>query len=45
MDAIILCEHAKEVNLPKNYGSFELVRQETYSSTIISIYRHAREEE
>ena len=44
-DAIILCEHSKEVHLPENYGAFELVRQETYSSTIISIYRHAREEE
>ena len=44
-DAIVLCEHAKEVALPENYGPFELVRQETYSSTIISIYRHAREEE
>lgn len=44
-DAVILCEHAKEVELPENYGPFELVRQETYSSTIISIYRQAREEE
>ena len=44
-DAIILCEHAKEVSLPENYGPFQLVRQETYSSTIISIYRYVREEE
>ena len=44
-DAIVLCEHAKEVALPENYGPFELVRQETYSSTIISIYRQLREEE
>lgn len=38
-DAIILCEHAKDVELPNSYGDFQLVRQENYSSTIISIYR------
>lgn len=42
--AIILCEHSKEVNLPDAYGEFQLVRQETYGGTIISIYRHQMEE-
>ena len=39
-DAIILCEHSKEIDLPDNYGKFNCVRQETYGGTIISIYRH-----
>ena len=43
-DAIIMCEHSTEVSLPKNYGSFNLVRQEEYGSTIISIYRQEEEE-
>lgn len=43
-DAIIMCEHSTEVTLPKNYGRFNLVRQEEYGSTIISIYRHVEEE-
>lgn len=38
-DAIIVCEHAVEVSLPSNYGPYQLTRQETYGSTIISIYR------
>lgn len=37
--AIILCEHEKGVDLPNQYGSFSLIRQELYGSTIISIYR------
>lgn len=43
-DAIIMCEHSREVTLPENYGVYQLVRQETYGSTIISIYRHLGEE-
>lgn len=43
-DAIILCEHAREVTLPESYGPFKLTRQETYGSTIISIYRNVGEE-
>ncbi|KGR92180.1 DNA methyltransferase [Ureibacillus massiliensis 4400831 = CIP 108448 = CCUG 49529] len=38
--AIIVCEHSTEVNLPKEYGSFTLAREETYGSTIISIYKN-----
>ncbi|MER2000209.1 MAG: 16S rRNA (guanine(966)-N(2))-methyltransferase RsmD [Lysinibacillus sp.] len=38
--AIIMCEHSKEVELPANYGSFKLVRQEEYGTIIISVYRH-----
>ena len=37
--AIIMCEHSKEVDLPEAYGEYKLVRQETYGSTIISIYK------
>lgn len=39
-DAIIVCEHSVEVKLPTNYGSYILTRQETYGSTIISVYRN-----
>lgn len=39
----IVCEHAKEVTLPENYGSFHLVRQETYGTVVISIYRISEE--
>lgn len=38
-NAIILCEHSSELDLPKNYGPFTLQRKETYGNTIISIYR------
>ena len=41
---IILCEHAKEVELPSSFGAFLLQRQETYGGTIISVYRCAGEE-
>ncbi|MDI7741553.1 16S rRNA (guanine(966)-N(2))-methyltransferase RsmD [Lysinibacillus fusiformis] len=37
--AIIVCEHSTEVSLPTSYGSFLLKRQETYGSTIISVYK------
>ena len=37
-NAIIMCEHSKEVTLPDCYGPYSLTRQETYGSTIISIY-------
>lgn len=40
-NAIILCEHSKEVALPESYGPFKQTRQETYGSTIITIYRHS----
>lgn len=39
----IVCEHGKEVTLPENYGSFHLVRQETYGTVVISIYRISEE--
>ncbi len=42
--AIIMCEHSREIKLPDSYGAFQLVRQETYGGTIISIYRHRTEE-
>ena len=42
--AIIMCEHSMEVELPENYGVYQLTRQETYGSTIISIYRNVGEE-
>lgn len=44
-DAIILCEHAKEVQLPESFGPFQLTRQETYASSVISIYRNLSEVE
>ncbi|MGG1214828.1 16S rRNA (guanine(966)-N(2))-methyltransferase RsmD [Micromonospora provocatoris] len=43
-NGIILCEHAKEVELPTSFGAFLLQRQETYGGTIISVYRCAGEE-
>lgn len=43
-NAIILCEHAKEVDLPKEFGKFSLQRKETYGGTIISIYRFIEQE-
>ena len=43
-DAIILCEHDKKVKLPESYGPYTCVRQELYSSTIISIYRNIGDE-
>lgn len=43
-DGIILCEHAKEVQLPRNFGEFVLTRQESYGGTIISVYRCTEEE-
>lgn len=43
-DAILVCEHAKEVKLPATYGHFTLQRQELYGSSYISIYRKAEEE-
>lgn len=36
-DAIIVCEHAKEVDLPKEYGEFTLTRQENYGEQL-SLY-------
>lgn len=39
VDAIILCEHTKELTLPEQYGDYKLVRRETYGETIISVYR------
>lgn len=43
-DGIVLCEHAKEVELPHNFNAFTLQRQETYGGTIISVYRCTGEE-
>lgn len=43
-NAIILCEHSREVDLPENYGVYKRIRKELYGSTIISIYRDLREE-
>ncbi|MFB7156764.1 MULTISPECIES: 16S rRNA (guanine(966)-N(2))-methyltransferase RsmD [unclassified Lysinibacillus] len=40
-DGAILCEHAKEVELPQRFGDFVLKRQETYGGTIISVYLHS----
>lgn len=42
--AIIMCEHSTEVTLPEYFGVYRLTKQETYSSTIISIYRNIGEE-
>lgn len=36
--AIIVCEHAIEIDLPKSYGDYTLKKEETYGSSIISIY-------
>lgn len=38
-DAIIVCEHSTEVQLPDAYGRYSCIRDETYGNTIISIYR------
>lgn len=38
-DAIIVCEHSANVQLPENYGAFVRVREETYGNIKISIYR------
>ena len=43
-DGLILCEHAKRVELPQNFNAFTLQRQETYGETIISVYRCTGEE-
>ncbi|WP_332647928.1 16S rRNA (guanine(966)-N(2))-methyltransferase RsmD [Lysinibacillus sp. 54212] len=43
-NAIIVCEHGVEIALPDSYGKFKLTRQETYGSTIVSIYRANGEE-
>ncbi|MEK4228625.1 16S rRNA (guanine(966)-N(2))-methyltransferase RsmD [Solibacillus sp. FSL H8-0538] len=43
-NAIIMCEHSTEVDLPESYGSFKLTRKETYGGTIISIYSGLGEE-
>lgn len=43
-NAILVCEHAKEVKLPSAYGDFVLQRQELYGSSYISIYRKLEEE-
>lgn len=43
--AIIMCEHEKGIELPAQYGSYQCLRQETYGSTIISIYRRGEEGE
>lgn len=41
---IIVCEHDKTVDLETDFGIFTLTRQETYGSTVISIYRKRKEE-
>lgn len=38
-DAIIVCEHSPDVELPRNFGPYTCIREETYGSSIISIYR------
>ena len=43
--AIIVCEHERNVTLEKSYGDFELVKNEIYGGTVISIYRCLKEEE
>lgn len=43
-NATIVCEHSTEIQLPSNYGAFVCTRQETYGSTIVSIYRRQEEE-
>lgn len=41
---IIVCEHDKTVEISDDFGTFTLTRQETYGSTIISIFRKRIEE-
>lgn len=38
-NALIVCEHAAEISLPNVYDTFKLIREETYGSSVISIYR------
>lgn len=38
-EAIIVCEHSADVQLPQAYGRFSCHREETYGNTILSIYR------
>lgn len=43
-DSIVVCEHAKEVELKDSTRFYERFKKEPYGSTIISIYRHRGEE-
>ena len=38
-DAIIVCEHAADIELPDEYGPYARGREEKYGNTNISIYR------
>ncbi|ANU22808.1 16S rRNA (guanine(966)-N(2))-methyltransferase RsmD [Planococcus donghaensis] len=43
-DAIVVCEHDRDVELPDRTKYFERYKKELYGSTIISIYRYHGEE-
>lgn len=43
-DSIVVCEHAKEVELEAETKYFERFKHEPYGSTVISIYRFKGEE-
>ncbi|NLY78577.1 MAG: 16S rRNA (guanine(966)-N(2))-methyltransferase RsmD [Lysinibacillus sp.] len=38
-DAIIVCEHSSEIELPEMFGTYSCIRKEVYGSSTISIYR------
>ncbi len=38
-DAIIVCEHAKSVELPEAYGSYVCKKRSVYGSSAVSIYK------
>ena len=42
--ALVVCETNQEANLPTDLSQFELVRQQTYGITVVTIYRFIGEE-
>ncbi len=43
-NAVIVCEHGRDVDLPEVIGQLSKLRQETYGDTIVTIYRYTNEE-
>ncbi|SIT67977.1 16S rRNA (guanine(966)-N(2))-methyltransferase RsmD [Edaphobacillus lindanitolerans] len=42
-DGLIVCEHDKTVDLPERYGSFQKKKEQTYGSTVITIFSRSGE--
>lgn len=43
-EAIVVCETNQEANLPLELSGFELMRQQTYGITVLTIYRYTGED-